>query len=62
MVPFISVFDLSEVSVGQHFIGNWGYAPWSSFINFVARFKHNRRPRLLGNSNLKVNAPEGYKT
>jgi F-type H+-transporting ATPase subunit a len=60
MVPFISVFDLSEVSVGQHFIGNWGYelhgqvllTSWLvlSIIAVLA---------FLGNSNLKVNAPEG---
>lgn len=61
MVPFISVFDLSEVSVGQHFYWELGgyelhgqvlLTSWLvlSIIAVLA---------FLGNSNLKVNAPEG---
>ena len=61
MVPFISVFDLSEVSVGQHFYWKLGgyelhgqvlLTSWLvlSIIAVLA---------FLGNSNLKVNAPEG---
>ena len=60
-VPFISVFDLSEVSVGQHFYWELGgyelhgqvlLTSWLvlSIIAVLA---------FLGNSNLKVNAPEG---
>ena len=61
MVPFIPVFDLSEVSVGQHFYWELGgyelhgqvlLTSWLvlSIIGVLA---------FLGNSNLKVNAPEG---
>ena len=58
--PLTSIFDLSEVSVGQHFYWEWeGYqlhgqvllTSWLVFtIIAVLTF--------LGNSNLKVNAPE----
>jgi F-type H+-transporting ATPase subunit a len=59
--PFTSIFDLSEVSVGQHFYWELGgyqlhgqvlLTSWLVFTIIVVL-------AFLGNSNLKVNSPEG---
>ena len=61
--PFTSLFDLSEVSVGQHFYWEMGgyqlhgqvlLTSWLVLTIIVVL-------AFLGNSNLKANAPKGYR-
>ncbi len=61
MVPFISVFDLSEVSVGQHFYWELGGYELHGQVLLTSWLVLTIIAVLafLGNSNLKVNAPEG---